>query len=170
MSLPHSFRNPPAARSWTLCAARDFSATISFIRHAHSHTRLSADHVGSLIGAVISYARPFKNHEAGIGQHPDPKRCFMDLAIDLGADLALHGSILETSRRLIARASPPAFYPAKNLSERPVRVHCFDFPDVECDSIARRYDLDSFVGIARLMRLACVFLLAEIDPAPFASH
>jgi hypothetical protein len=167
-SLPRSIPHPPATRNWVLLAARDFGATLALINNARRHSTCSAEHVGSLIAAVISYARPFSERADLEGDLPlDPKRCFLDLALDLGASLPLHRSLMLTGKRIIAQSQPRAIYPPRSATEgSKIRICLFDFPDIRWGSVTDGLELGAFVNITRLMRLACVFLLAEIDPAP----
>jgi hypothetical protein len=60
VSAAAAFQDPPEASGWILTAARDFGATANFIRDARKHNQSSVDHIGLLVGALVTYARPFR--------------------------------------------------------------------------------------------------------------
>ena len=163
--LPSAFKDPTHAIGWILSAARDFGTAANFIRDARKHDQSSVDHIGLLIGALITYARPFREHaDDATRQAARRQRCLLDLAIDLGVDLALHASILRMRDRLVAQSAVPITHDIDRTPEiRNLRVRAFDFPNHTIAALAVRMDFDPVIAMTRSMQLACVFLLAEAN-------
>jgi hypothetical protein len=119
-----------------------------------------------MLGAVIAYARPFTDSvRLTFRQQPEQRKCFMGIAADLGANTAMHAAILLARDQLIALSDP---WGAANsrASEAHPSLRRFVYPNPGCARIVARLDLCDFDRIAVLMRLACVFFLAEVTPAP----
>jgi len=95
--------NPQQALVRLLNSTPDFAATVDFIRRARQYRRSTVEHVALLLGALISYSRPFKDHAGcALGQIP----VFAALATDLGADLQLHAGIVRLSIQALASQYP----------------------------------------------------------------
>ena len=92
-------------------------------------------------------------------------RYLLDLGTDLGVDLTLHATTLGMRDRLIARSTvPPGQATHRTPELHSLRLRSFEFPNQKLASLAVGLDLDRVTSMARSMRLACVFLLAEINP------
>jgi hypothetical protein len=120
--------------------------------------------MGFLLGAVIAYARPFtRSASLTFNQHPDQKECFMGIAADLGANTRVHSAVLLAREELIALSDPWGSLPGR-ASGTHRRMRRFVYPNPRCARIMSRIDLGDFHRVTVLMRLACVFFLAEVIP------
>jgi hypothetical protein len=165
--LPRPIEDPPGAICWTLHAATDFSTAANFIRDAKTHDRSTADYVGLLIGALVSYARPFCEYNAT--QNPRVSACkhyLLGLATDLGADLQMHATALRARDKLIARS---IVKPGRLIDRTPkvntLRLKTRQLSHQSLTILAARLDLEGLHRVAGCMQLACLFLLADINPA-----
>jgi hypothetical protein len=145
-------------------AARDFAGAVVFIRNASQHQRFSAAHLGSSLGALISYGRPFTERaNAALNQRPEHRSCFLELALDLGVSMEVHTTILQLRDAVVARSDVQGAPTTRLAGGSRCQLRYFSYPDPECTRIVRRLNPLSFERIANLMRLACVFFLAEVD-------
>jgi hypothetical protein len=154
-------RYPAEAGGWTLSAASDFFTASDFLRRVRKCKRESAEYMGFLLGAVIAYARPFTDIASHtFNQQPEPKQCFMGIAADLGADIGVHDNILLARERLIVLSDSCGNVP-DGVSGRRRRWRKFVYPNPRCARILDPIEGQDFRRNAGLMRLACVFFLAE---------
>jgi hypothetical protein len=155
----------PEACSWPLSAAGDFFSATDFLHKLAKCKPNTAEHMGCLLGAVIAYARPFTDDASlTFDRHPDRNHCFMGIAADLGADSGVHRAVLLARQELIVLSDPWRNLPGRGLGSHR-RMRRFVYPDPRCARIMSRIDLGELRRIAILMRLACVFFLAEAIPA-----
>jgi hypothetical protein len=156
-------RYPQEAGGWSLSAAADFSSTVDFLRKQAKCPPDTAEHMGVLLGAVIAYARPFTDSATqAFNQSPDRMECFMGIAADLGANPGVHSSILLAREELLFLSDSWGASCRASASLR--RMRRFAYPNPSCARIMSRIDLGDFKRAAILMRLACVFFLAELMP------
>jgi hypothetical protein len=157
-------RYPAEAGGWPLNAARDFVAALDFLSKEAKCRTNTAEHMGCLLGAVIAYARPFTaSANLTFHHHPDRRQCFMELAADLGADTRVHCAVLLAREDLIASSDSWESPSGRSLgAQRSMRR--FVYPNPRVARIMSRIDLRDFRRIAILMRLACIFFLAEVLP------
>jgi hypothetical protein len=143
---------------WSDCAVRDLDVVIHYLRQASHQRRCCAEYSASVLGALISYSRPFteRPHPA-VNPPAHERRCFLSLAADLGADLRLHRILLQARDEVIALSelvhSPMARF----------RSRCFIHPDPRLSRIIRQLELDRFRALAGIMRVACRFFGAEMN-------
>jgi hypothetical protein len=166
--VPSVFEDRADTVRWTLNAARDFGAAAALIADARRHDPASVDYIGFLIGALISYSRPFRyRKDADTPQAATRNRYLLDLGTDLGVDLTLHITTLRMRDRLIARSvDPPGQATLRSLKINEPRLRAFEFPNQKLARLAVGLDLDRVTSMAQSMRLACIFLLAEVNPQP----
>lgn len=164
--VPSVFEDPPGVIRWMLNAAGDFGATATFISDARKHDQSTVDHVGLLIGALISYARPFRERDDDTRQASTHEKYFLDLATDLGADLMLHAAVLRARDKLIAHSAVPLHSVSRAPKMNSRRVRAFEFPSAKFAKLAIGLDLDRLNRAALTMKLTCMFMLAEINPPP----
>jgi hypothetical protein len=166
--LPSAFQDPPEASGWILTAARDFGTTANFIRDARKLDQSSVDHIGLLVGALVTYARPFRERaDDATRRAARRQRCLLDLATDLGVDLALHAAVLRMRDRLVAQAAVPTIHAIDRTPEIPsLRVRVFEFPNHTIAELAVKMDFEQVISLTKSMQLACVFLLAEVNCVP----
>jgi hypothetical protein len=166
--LPGVFEDREDTATWTANAARDFGTAAAFIADARKCDPTSIDYIGVLIGVLISYARPFRDRDDSDTRRADMRnRYLLDLGTDLGVDLTLHATALGMRDRLIARSiEPPGLATHRTLELNNLRLRSFEFPNQKLARLAVGLDLDRVLSMAQSMRLACVFLLAEINPPP----
>lgn len=153
---------PAEAGGWTLSAASDFFTASDFLRKLRKCKRDSAEHMGLLLGAVIAYARPFTDVAGYTFNQPrEQRQCFMGLAADLGADISVHTNILLAREKLIVLSDACGDVPG-GISGRKRRWRKFVYPNVRCARVLDQIDSRDVSRNAGLMRLACVFFLAEV--------
>lgn len=150
---------PPApANLWSRRAMRNLETAINFGHVAAKHRAGSAVHAGAVLGALMAYSRPFTERaDSAVNQTPEQRRCFLSLAADLGADLRLHGILLQMRDGVIA-LSDVVSAEAPRLNARR-----FKFPDTRVGRITRALNPAEFCRLATSMRVACNFFQAEID-------
>jgi hypothetical protein len=148
------WRDPP----WSRHALRDLDIAFGYLRESERHRRRSVPYSAAVLGALLSYSRPFTERaDAALNQTPGERRCLMSLAADLGADLLMHASLLQLRDEIIA-LSDIVRVPAARVSARR-----FKFPNPRLASITHCIDLGRFRKLAASMRVACVFFQAEND-------
>jgi hypothetical protein len=81
----------------------------------------------------------------------------MALAVDLGADLRLHGMLLQMRDQIMALSDIVSF-PAGHTNARRFR-----YPDRRLVLITQSLNQAEFSRLAGSMRVACTFFRAEID-------
>jgi hypothetical protein len=159
--MPHLHRTPlhsPPIRLWSEYAARDLEIVDHYLRQAAHQRRCCAEYSASVLGALISYSRPFTERpDPAVNPHPQERRCFLSLAADLSADMRLHGRLLQARDEVIA-LSDVVHSPMARLSARR-----FIHPDPRLSRITRNLELDRFRTLAGIMCLACGFFEAEMD-------
>jgi hypothetical protein len=157
--MPHLLRTPlasPESGLWSTYAARDLNVVVSYLRQADTQRRCCAEHSASVLGALISYSRPFTERaDRRFEQQPAQRQCYLSLAADLGADLQLHSILLQARDELLA-LSDIEFSPAAQLSARRFR-----HPDPRLARVTRTVPLDRFRRLAQTMWLTCGFFEAE---------
>jgi hypothetical protein len=155
--------HPREAGDWPLNAARDFSTASHFLSNSKQSKRLSVDHLACLLGAVISYARPFTEPSmTALNQQPHQRNCFLEIATDLGADIRLHAALLLARDEIVSLSDAFDGATARGLKAAGRRLRSFSFPNPRAVGVVSRIDLAAFSRIAMLMRLACIFFLAEV--------
>jgi hypothetical protein len=166
--LSSVFEDRADTARWTVNAARDFGTAAAFIADARKHDPTSIDYIGLLIGVLISYSRPFRERDDADTRRTDMRnRYLLDLGTDLGVDLTLHATALGMRDRLIARSTEPLGQATHRTPElHNLRLRSFEFPNQKLARLAVGLDLDRVTSMAQSMRLACAFLLAEINPPP----
>jgi hypothetical protein len=155
-------RYPAEASGWSLSAASDFFTASDFLRKVRKCKGDSAEHMGLLLGAVIAYARPFTDITSRtFNQPPEQRQCFMGIAADLGADIDVHVNILLAREKLIGLSD---YYVPGSEGLAGPRRHWrkFVYPNPRCARILDAIERGDFRRNAALMRLACVFFLAEV--------
>jgi hypothetical protein len=159
-------RYPAEASGWSLSAASDFFTASDFLRKVRKCERDSAEHMGLLLGAVIAYARPFTDIASRtFNQPPEQRQCFMGIAADLGADIDVHVNILRAREKLIVLSDFCGHVP-DGLSGPRRHWRKFVYPNPRCARILDPIERGDFRRNAGLMRLACVFFLAEVARDP----
>jgi hypothetical protein len=146
------------AEQWSRCALRDLEVAIGFLRDLRKHRRNSVGYAVALLGALLSYSRPFTERaEPAVNQNVAERRCFLALAADLGADLHLHGMLLQMRDQIMA-LSDVVSLPAARLKAR-----SFRYPDPRLVCITQNLSHADFERLAGSMQVACTFFRAEID-------
>jgi hypothetical protein len=155
-------RYPAEAGGWSLTAAGDFFTASDFLRKVRKCKRGSAEHMGLLLGAVIAYARPFTDMVSRtFNQLPEHRQCFMGLAADLGADIGVHANILLAREKLVVMSDSCGTVPGGSSGPQR-RWRKFAYPNPRCARVLELIESRDFGRNAGLMRLACVFFLAEV--------
>ncbi len=99
---------------------------------------------------------------------PGGSASLLALATDLGVDLALHAAVLRMRDRLVAQAACPRSttstghlkYPAsRSPASSNSRI-------TQSPSSLSKMDFEQVISMTKSMQLACVFLLAEVNPPP----
>jgi hypothetical protein len=156
--LPKRVSQHPAAEQWSRHAVRDLDVAIGFLGDLGKHRRNSVGYSVALLGALLSYSRPFTERaDPAVNQNAAERRCFMALAADLGADLHLHRMLLQMRDQVMA-LSDIVSVPAARLNAR-----SFRYPDPHLMWITQSLSHAEFRRLAGSMRLACTFFRAEID-------
>ena len=143
---------------WSSLAARDLEVASGFLRESGKHRRGSVAYSAAILGALISYSRPFTERpDAVLNQNAAERRCFLSLAADLGADLRLHGMLLQMRDEIIALSDI--------VSVPVVRVHArrFKYPDPRRARITAALNLSAWRRLAASMQVACRFFQAEMN-------
>jgi hypothetical protein len=159
--MPHLVKipvPPPESGLWSKYAARDLDVVVHYLRQADKQRRGCAERSASVLGALISYSRPFT--ECGnpqLEQYPGERRCFLSLAADLGADLHVHSILLQARDQAMALSEIVPMPPVQLSARR------FKYPDPGLARITRNLDLDDFRRLTVTMRIACLFFGAEMD-------
>ncbi|MBS0419424.1 MAG: hypothetical protein JSR66_17065 [Proteobacteria bacterium] len=149
---------PPAPTDpWSCRAVRDLEVAINFGHVAAKHPAGSMVHAGAALGALMSYSRPFTERADAVNQTPEQRGCFLSLAADLGADLRLHGILLQMRDGVIALSD------IVSSQFPPLNARRFKYPDSRVGRITRALNPGEFCRLAATMRLACHFFQAEID-------
>jgi len=137
---------------------RHLEAAINFGHAAAKHPAGSAANSGAVLGALMTYSRPFTERaDSAVNQTPAQRRCFLSLAADLGADLRLHGILLQMRDGVIALSDSVSSQVPRFDARR------FEYPDVRVGRITRALNPGEFCRLAASMRLACNFFQAEIE-------
>jgi hypothetical protein len=148
----------PPLRLWSDHAVRDLDVVVHYLRQAAHQRRCCAEHSASVLGALISYGRPFTDRaHPAVNPHPRERRCFLSLAADLGADLRLHETLLQARDEVIA-LSDVVHSPVTRLSARR-----FLHPDPRLSRLTRNLELARFRTLADSMRVACRFFELEME-------
>jgi len=152
--------NPQQSLVRLLNSTPDFAAAVDFVSRARRCRQSTIKHAALLLGALLSYSRPFKDHDGcALSQIP----VFGALATDLGADLQLHVRIVRLSMQALASSQRLYMQAAGNHSS--CKLQSYWLADRLGPTLAGQLDLEAFERIANLMRVACVLTLAEIgDP------
>src|SRR5438270_10433040 len=105
--LHERMTQPPEGDLWSRHAARDLEVAGRFLRELGKHRNASIGYYAALLGALISYSRPFTERaDPSFNQDVHGRHCFLTLAADLGADLRLHARLLQLRDEIIARSDP----------------------------------------------------------------
>jgi hypothetical protein len=84
-TLPSHRIDPQKTLSRVLNSSSNFAAAIAFLGHAKNYDRYSVEYTALLLGALVSYARPFKDGEGSVlGRALHEIPIFLDAAVDLG--------------------------------------------------------------------------------------
>jgi hypothetical protein len=146
------------AEQWSRHAVRDLEVAIGFLRDLGKHRRNSVAYSVALLGALLSYSRPFTERaDPAVNQNVAERGCFLSLAADLGADLHLHGMLLQMRDQIMA-LSDVVSLPAARLNAR-----TFKYPDPRLMRITQNLSQADFQRLAGAMRVACTFFRAELD-------
>jgi hypothetical protein len=149
-----------------LNSSRDFGAAIDFLKRARNYDRCAIEYTALLLGALISYLRPFKDSRGSVlGRALHEIPIFLDAAVDLGIDLELHLRILQLSVQAIGGSQMAAAGNPQAGIRGNVQIHRFSFPYPSGHLFAHQLDVDAFEQNCNLMRLACVFTLTELSGA-----
>jgi hypothetical protein len=141
----------------------DFAAAVEFVGRARACGRADIEYDALVLGALVSYSRPFKEADDPIlGRPLDQLPAFLDAAVDLGVDLELHLELLELGTRAIGSSKPVTAAVRRSASRGNQRTHRFSFPNPLGHVLAQQLAPGPFEHISHLMRLACVFTLRQI--------
>jgi hypothetical protein len=155
--FPQSVAQHLEAEQWSRHAVRDLEVANGFLCDLGKHRRNSVGYAVALLGALLSYSRPFTERaDPAMNQNVTERRCFMALAADLGADLILHGMLLQMRDQIMA-LSDIVSVPAARLNAR-----SFRYPDPRLMQITRSLNQTDFRRLTGSMRVACTFFRAEI--------
>jgi len=159
--MPHLLKIPPPPSEgglWSKYAARDLDVVVHYLCRADKQRRGCAERSASVLGALISYSRPFTERgNPHAEQYPGERRCFLSLAADLGADLRVHSILLQARDRAMALSDIVPMPAAQSSARR------FKYPNPTLARITRNLDLDDFRRLTVTMRIACRFFEAEMD-------
>jgi hypothetical protein len=142
---------------WSGHACRDLQVAAGFLREAGKHRTRSVGYSAALLGALISYSRPFtERSDPSVNQTAAERSCFLSLAADLGADLRLHARLLQMRDEIIALSD--------FVSVPVVRLHArrFRYPDPRLACVTRGVNLPAWRRLAASMQVACSFFQAEM--------
>jgi hypothetical protein len=146
-----------------LNSSRDFAAAVDFLKRARAYDRSGLEYNALLLGALVSYSRPFKDRGGPVlGRPLDRLPAFLDAAVDLGVDLELHTRIVRLSVRAIGGSQPVAAPVQRAANPGNVEIQRFSFPNPLRYLLSQQLELEAFSHISHLMRLACVFTLMQI--------
>jgi hypothetical protein len=146
-----------------LNSSRDFAAAVDFLRRARAYDRSAIEHSALVLGALVSYSRPFKDRGGPVlGRPLDRLPVFLDAAVDLGVDLELHTKIIRLSIQAIGGSRPLPAPVQRAANPDKVEIHRFSFPNPLGHLLAQQLELEAFSHTSNLMRLACVFTLTQI--------
>jgi hypothetical protein len=146
-----------------LNSLHDFATAVDFLRRARAYDRFSIERDALLLGALVSYSRPFKHRGGPVPGRPlDQLPVFLDAAVDLGVDLELHVKLVKLSAQAIAGSQPVAAPVQRTTNLGNVKIQRFSFPNPLGHLLAQQLELEAFSHISNLMRLACVFTLTQI--------
>lgn len=149
---------PVPAELWSRRAARDLQAAIHFVYVAGKNRANAAVHAGALLGALISYSRPFTERaDPAMNPTPAQHKCFLGLAADLGADLLLHGKLLRVRDEVMALSD------LVSLPEPRLNARRFKSSDSGVTRITRSLNQVEFCRLATSMRVACDFFQSKTD-------
>ena len=141
---------------WSRLASRDLGVAAGYLRESAHHSRRSVGYSAAVLGALMSYSRPFTERaDPAANQSPAQRRCFMAFAADLGADLRLHGQLLQMRDEIVALCD------LVSVPAAPRNARCFRYPDPRLARITSRLDQPHFSRLVASMRLACGFYRAE---------
>jgi len=156
--LQKRMAHPPEGELWSRHAARDLAVAGGFLRELGKHRTASISYSAALLGALISYSRPFTERaDPSFNQDVSGRHCFLAIAADLGADLRLHAKLLQMRDELIA-LSDVVSLPAHRLNARR-----FKYPDPHFARLTRSLDCADFRKLISEMHVACHFFHAEMQ-------
>jgi hypothetical protein len=156
----------PKTLSRLLNSSRDFAAAVDFLQRARNYDRAAIEYTALLLGALISYARPFKDRQgSSLGRPLHEIPIFLDAAVDLGVDLELHLKILQLSTQASGDSQTTVVANRHGGSQRDMQIHRFSFPYPSGHLLEDQLDVGAFEQISNLMRLACIFAITELGGA-----
>jgi hypothetical protein len=151
----------PKSELWSRHAARDLAVAGGFLREWSQHRTGSIGSSAAVLGALISYSRPFTERaDPSFNQDVRGRHCFLALAADLGADLRLHAKVLQVRDEIIA-LSDVVSVPAQRLNARR-----FKYPDPHFARLTGNLDGAEFRKLVAAMRAACDFFSRRDSGAP----
>lgn len=143
---------------WATLAARDLEVAGGLLRESGKHRKTSAGYSAVMLGALLSYSRPFtEGPDPAVNQNAAERSCFLSLAADLGADLRLHAQLLQMRDEIIA-LSDLVKVPAVSLHTRR-----FKHPDPRFVRVTGTLNLAAARRLAATMQIACSIFQAEED-------
>ena len=144
-----------------LNSSQEFAAAVELVARARA-CRADLEYDALVLGALISYSRPFKDTgDPLLGPPLDQLPAFLATAVDLGVDLALHLELLRLGTRAIDSAKPVTAT-VQRTSRSNLGIHRFSFPNPLGHVLAQQLPPEPLEHISHLMRLACVFTLRQI--------
>jgi hypothetical protein len=97
-------------------SARDFERALASIAEAVRRRRSTIGREAALLCAVVHYARPFSGNEGCTSAAAGCRPRGIDVAKELGTDLALHNRIVKLRSKFVAH-SESQFFPASRIAD-----------------------------------------------------
>jgi hypothetical protein len=155
--------HPQRTLARLLNSSRDFAAAGDCLKRARTYDRSGIEYAALLLGALVSYSRPFKDRgDSAPDRSLDLLPVFLDAAVDLGVDLELHIKLVRLGIKALGGSQPVAAPVQRAASLSKVKILRFSLPHPLRHLLAEQLELEAFGRIANLMRLACVFTLTQI--------
>jgi hypothetical protein len=147
---------------WLEFTVRDLDTAAGYLRNCEQNRRDSVVGASALIGALLSYARPFtERSNPSLNPLPEQQHRFLELAAQLGADLRVHAALMQVRADVVALSERVPVVSANPTEPSGASLRRFNYPDPNIDRVMESIDLRAFAEVVQAMRRGCEAWLAE---------